>query len=133
MITVDGVYDFEFNLDASYVDNWNPGTGTDIFATSIAGGGSNFAFLAAFGFIDLRLGDSSGSVFSDTSLPLNLSLNDFDIRTLILRSGQPNDIKYQIDGEITALSVSAVPIPAAVWLFGSGIIGLIGVARRKKA
>ena len=92
-----------------------------------------FAFLAAFGFIDLRLGDSSGSVFSDTSLPLNLSLNDFDIRTLILRSGQPNDIKYQIDGEITALSVSAVPIPAAVWLFGSGIIGLIGVARRKKA
>jgi hypothetical protein len=26
-----------------------------------------------------------------------------------------------------------VPIPAAVWLFGSGLIGLIGVARRKKA
>ncbi len=29
-------------------------------------------------------------------------------------------------------SVSAVPIPAAVWLFGSGLIGLIGLARRKK-
>ena len=29
--------------------------------------------------------------------------------------------------------VSAVPIPAAVWLFGSGLIGLVGVARRKKA
>lgn len=28
--------------------------------------------------------------------------------------------------------VSAVPIPAAVWLFGSGLLGLIGVARRKK-
>ena len=27
----------------------------------------------------------------------------------------------------------AVPVPAAVWLFGSGLIGLIGVARRKKA
>ena len=26
---------------------------------------------------------------------------------------------------------SAVPIPAAVWLFGSGLIGLIGIARRK--
>jgi hypothetical protein len=26
-----------------------------------------------------------------------------------------------------------VPVPAAVWLFGSGLIGLIGVARRKKA
>jgi len=26
--------------------------------------------------------------------------------------------------------VSAVPVPAAVWLFGSGLIGLVGVARR---
>ena len=30
-------------------------------------------------------------------------------------------------------NVSAVPVPAAVWLFGSGIVGLIGAARRKKA
>ena len=30
-------------------------------------------------------------------------------------------------------SVSAVPIPAAVWLFGSGLLGLVGMARRKKA
>ena len=29
--------------------------------------------------------------------------------------------------------VSAVPVPAAVWLFGSGLIGLAGVARRRKA
>lgn len=28
--------------------------------------------------------------------------------------------------------VSAVPIPAAAWLFGSGLIGLVGFARRKK-
>ena len=27
---------------------------------------------------------------------------------------------------------SAVPLPAAVWLFGSGLLGLIGVARRKR-
>ena len=26
---------------------------------------------------------------------------------------------------------SAVPIPAAVWLFGTGLVGLVGVARRK--
>ena len=29
--------------------------------------------------------------------------------------------------------VAAVPIPAAVWLFGSGLLGLVGMARRKKA
>ena len=27
--------------------------------------------------------------------------------------------------------VSAVPVPAAAWLFGSGLLGLVGVARRK--
>ena len=29
--------------------------------------------------------------------------------------------------------VSAVPIPPALWLFGTGMLGLVGVARRKKA
>jgi hypothetical protein len=29
--------------------------------------------------------------------------------------------------------VAAVPVPAAVWLFGSGLLGLVGIARRKKA
>ena len=28
-------------------------------------------------------------------------------------------------------SVSIVPVPAAVWLFGSGLLGLLGFARRK--
>lgn len=28
---------------------------------------------------------------------------------------------------------SAVPVPAAVWLLGSGLLGLVGIARRKEA
>lgn len=28
-------------------------------------------------------------------------------------------------------AISSVPVPAAVWLFGSGLIGLIGLSRRK--
>lgn len=30
------------------------------------------------------------------------------------------------------LYVSAIPVPAAVWLFGSGLLGLVGVAHREK-
>ncbi len=30
-------------------------------------------------------------------------------------------------------AIPAVPVPAAVWLFGSGLLGLVGVARRKAA
>ena len=38
------------------------------------------------------------------------------------------------DGTITSVQASTVvPVPATVWLFGSGLLGLVGVARRKKA
>jgi hypothetical protein len=35
--------------------------------------------------------------------------------------------QWQVSG------VTPVPVPAAVWFFGSGLIGLVGIARRKKA
>ena len=33
---------------------------------------------------------------------------------------------------IAGISASTVPVPAAVWLFGSGLIGLVGIARRRR-
>lgn len=35
-------------------------------------------------------------------------------------------------GNCSVTSVSAVPLPAAVWLFGSGLLGMVGLARRKQ-
>ena len=36
------------------------------------------------------------------------------------------------NGTVSAIgTVSAVPVPAAIWLFGSGLLGLIGISRRK--
>ena len=35
--------------------------------------------------------------------------------------------------DFSVAAINAVPVPAAVWLFGSGLIGLIGIARRRKA
>ena len=40
---------------------------------------------------------------------------------------------FYIDNVSISADVNAVPVPAAVWLFGSGLVGLVGVARRKKA
>ena len=36
--------------------------------------------------------------------------------------------RWRIEG-----TLNAIPVPAAVWLFGSGLLGLVGVARRKKS
>jgi hypothetical protein len=38
---------------------------------------------------------------------------------------RPDDIN-------TFAKFSPVPVPAAAWLFGSGLLGLVGIARRKK-
>lgn len=41
---------------------------------------------------------------------------------------------FASDGNLTytATAVSAVPVPAAVWLFGSALLGLAGIARRRE-
>ncbi len=44
--------------------------------------------------------------------------------------GDPNNLSIG-PGFSGSFNVSAVPVPAAVWLFGSGLIGLIGIARRR--
>jgi hypothetical protein len=36
------------------------------------------------------------------------------------------------DGIFVKANISTIPIPTAIWLFSSGLLGLIGVARRKK-
>ena len=50
-----------------------------------------------------------------------------DLRTFSVTDELP---VYAISSLVT---VSAVPLPAAVWLFGSGLLSLVGMARRKKA
>lgn len=47
-----------------------------------------------------------------------------------------SDGKWKVDATTGTVSyvgqVSAVPVPAAVWLFGSGLLGLVGIGRRRK-
>jgi hypothetical protein len=44
----------------------------------------------------------------------------------------PQDFNYlDLQLVVTNVSVSEVPVPAAAWLFGSALVGLSGVARRR--
>ena len=43
------------------------------------------------------------------------------------------DLDDAIAIDFSELNMTAVPIPTAVFLFGSGLMGMIGIARRKKA
>ena len=43
------------------------------------------------------------------------------------------DTDRGIFADFTPADVSPIPVPAAFWLFGSGLLGLVGMARRKKA
>lgn len=38
---------------------------------------------------------------------------------------------FQANFNLNGITPAAVPLPAAVWLLGSGLLGLVGVARRK--
>lgn len=113
----------------------------------------NFGSTKTFGFY---LGTKSGNYFSNTSLngdgtdhmlayqgtgdqvqlptfnPGEWTLNEYILAWEDLRFSHPyydgdfNDMVLMVE------SVQPVPVPAAVWLFGSGLLGLVGIARRKK-
>ena len=44
-----------------------------------------------------------------------------------------DSITVLADGEIEIAAVSPVPLPASAWLFGAGLLGLFGVARRRQS
>jgi hypothetical protein len=110
-------------------------------------------------FTDLGTGNSYGSAVVEVSTGLapmpevSFNLNTAALTDLnLLLSGAGTDFAIgaafsSFDGNIfevlwwgsdlesaasLTLEVNAIPIPAAAWLFGSGFLGLIGVARRRK-
>ncbi len=72
----------------------------------------------------INLGDTPGWG-SDTSVNLTIQNN---LSATTLASGEIAWIQKKFS--VTVPTV--IPVPAAVWLFGSGLLGLLGIARRKK-
>ena len=109
--------------------------------------GDGFTISDEFGGSSITLSNTLGTTYDIiTGLQGNTSSSLGELSSLILQidnsagdriqmgvtggSGTLPGIGYQFDGTWTR--VTAVPIPAAVWLFGSGLLGLVGIARRKR-
>ena len=93
-------------------------------------GGSLFDNLTGDQTVDgVLLTDVQSNYWSGTEFSSGFALgfNFFNGLQLIRDKGNLN-----YGWAVRAGDVSAVPVPAAVWLFGSGLIGLLGLARRKR-
>ena len=71
--------------------------------------------------------------FPDDSLPLTPpSLSGLSHNVIRFDMGTVAQLTHGVvGGEITSLSLTAVPVPGAVLLFGSGLIGLAAFGRRR--
>ena len=120
-----GTYlEYDLNITVSGLEGlWNP-PGFEIVANNHPTGvNGSFSGLFQFG------GDPDGDLYTGF---YTIDL-DFDMENWAFANNGSLDGRYQHDGNIfNSLFVSNVPVPAAVWLFGSGLLGLVGMARRKK-
>ena len=61
-----------------------------------------------------------------------IDINEPGLITIDVFDPPSGNLRPVTDGFEVDVSIEAVPVPAAVWLFGSGLIGLIGIARKNK-
>lgn len=72
----------------------------------------------------------SDSVFSGNDIPSISILNNFQDGLFNVYDLQTSEIVLQAD--IISHNFNAVPIPGAVWLLGTGLVGFIGFRKRMK-
>ena len=118
---------------------WIQNGGSDGDAVALLSGGTlvdSVVYEGISGFLapyaeggSFTIADSNSIGMSIGRLPNGIDSNsnaiDFDSACITPGSGNISGT-----GDCS-ISVSAVPVPAAVWLFGSGLLGLIGISRRR--
>ena len=101
----------------------------EIFNTSFSGEFSGLVISSTQIFFNADVFGADG--FAD--IPDNWTESQLAFPNLLSDHFHVNGIiNYEITNATMTTEFSAVPIPATAWLFGSGLIGLIGIARRKK-
>jgi len=112
-------------------------TALDLDSFSLSGGSdtgaldSNLAIFSdlAAGSEELFQATLNTDVLGNYLEVYTLTLSDADIGAASSRSSW--NLVVTLQGEVIA--ASTVPVPDAVWLFGSGLLGLVGVSRRKSS
>jgi hypothetical protein len=83
--------------------------------------------------MNFDIGNNQWDIFLDNTLLYSDAMDASLLRSI--RFSQGAKFSDQIDFNATAyldnINISAVPVPAAVWLFGSGLLCLAGFKRRK--
>jgi hypothetical protein len=137
-------FDLEISFDDSILSfqsfTVGPGpTGLDPFGLDF--GALSYGFDLGFGTAavgDLSLEtDATLQFFQPDSFVLGtLNFNALswgtsalDISSFLLAG----ELALPLDADVQSGSVSVVPVPAAIWLFGTGLIGLVGFSKRRKA
>jgi hypothetical protein len=96
---------------------------------------ADIGFAAGSSF-SLCVGDSTKGECSTTArerdFVVEWNKNTLDPIQMAYSVAGQNNYWAAAPGDFDYFNVTAVPVPAAVWLFGSGLLGLVGIARRKK-
>lgn len=142
------VWDYGFSLDNRWMNENEAGTGT---LYSLNSNDNSSDILMSDDFLNsgiFRNGqevavnrDSSGTLALGNAGSWLITDDTVDFTIDLAGTGLLDGSELALRWEFTcandviegAVGVPAVPVPAAVWLFGSGLIGLVGIARRKKS
>jgi hypothetical protein len=112
---------------AAFATKWTLGAASDATGRVVITANPNTGNNAITFALDVLVNGISVMSFASNTLDkvFNLSFLATDVVEFVV-NGMVK--KGSID-----ISVSSVPVPAAVWLFGSALMGLLGTTRRKPA
>lgn len=122
--------------NASFEIYNNEITGFSVYVNDPAAGGSPspVSLLSYNGSFGLTYDGAVDIMYwSDTGIVRYTGTNfSFDTNSRPLLTDELNSDESLTMTSLSVSVVSAVPVPAAVWLFGSGMIGLFALARRRE-
>ncbi|MDX2504374.1 MAG: VPLPA-CTERM sorting domain-containing protein [Gammaproteobacteria bacterium] len=109
--------------EVRFTDNNDGSWNAEVFDVTNASGGS----ITLSGDNSFSLGMNWGAGYVGDS---NASLLSSPDTYLVVFDGM--DVTGgRISGNTLAVDLAPVPVPAAAWLFGTGLLGIVGIARRR--